>query len=321
MFRKLASSLTASAAAVATTNSATSPLVSSTRHMYFPPSAKRVPFVAAPSSDRSTSTTNENGEDLPPPEMYSNDGAPYDWTEEMKEKYGQGNFPLFRSIYRDLVDEMRSEATTKPPPPMKDWTIDVDESVNLVVARKAANTQERTGRVVVFATPKIGDPPRLNQTLQIADYYEMEAFVERNGVVLHCSLSVIEGGLYMRNVRVHKADALGPDVPDLLAVDINTLWARHRLLYDGPCLWHLESDMHSEFYDLLFDHGVYLDVVIWLTEWTYFAEHVATTRWMLQMMDALIPAERRGDESDFLTEQEVEQLSQPSEEWLPPRFA
>ncbi|KPA81410.1 putative mitochondrial hypothetical protein [Leptomonas pyrrhocoris] len=39
------------------------------------------------------------------------------WTNAMANKYGAGNYQLFRPLYKDLCDEMRREYYTKPPPP------------------------------------------------------------------------------------------------------------------------------------------------------------------------------------------------------------
>ncbi|KAL7695826.1 hypothetical protein NQL31_003588 [Lotmaria passim] len=39
------------------------------------------------------------------------------WTRAMTNKYGPGNYQLFRPLYKDLCDEIRREYYTKPPPP------------------------------------------------------------------------------------------------------------------------------------------------------------------------------------------------------------
>lgn len=39
------------------------------------------------------------------------------WTAAMADKYGAGNYQLFRPLYKDLCDEIRREYYTKPPPP------------------------------------------------------------------------------------------------------------------------------------------------------------------------------------------------------------
>lgn len=242
-----------------------------------------------------------------------------EWVRAMQEKYGEGTFNLFRPLYRDLVDEVRREAQTKPPAPHKGWSVEVSNEQNVIVARKAENTEERTGRVLAYTHIKVGNPPKLHQGLLFVDFFPVEVLVERNGVVLHFSTCAIEGQMHLRNVRVHKSDALGVDT-HLLDVNPATLWARHNLLYDGPCLWHIETDMQSELHEIMMDHGVDMQVVLWLAEWAHFAEHAAAVRWMLGLMEAVLPEGRRGGEDDFLTVEEMEELSKPAEEWLAARF-
>ncbi|CUG90007.1 Hypothetical protein, putative [Bodo saltans] len=266
----------------------------------------------------STSTAVE----LPPQAL---DGEPLntnarrgEWVQAMQEKYGEGAFQLFRPLYRDLVDEMRREANTAPPTPKKGWSVALDDKVNLVVARREANAAEKTGRVVAYTNIKMANPPKLHQGMYMADFFPVEALVERNGVIMHFSSCAIDRRLHLRNVRAYAVDALGPGT-DIMSLDANVLWSTHNLLYDGPCLWHLEVDMLNEMYELMMDHAVDMDFVLWMGDWATYAEHVAATRWMLGLMDAVIPEDRRGGEEDFLLEEEMEELSNPPPDYTSSR--
>jgi hypothetical protein len=251
-------------------------------------------------------------------EPLNTDARRGEWMQAMQAKYGDGAYQLFRPLYRDLVDEMRREANTSPPTPNEGWTVEINDAANLVIARREANVADKTGRVVAYTNIRMANPPKLHQGMYMADFFAVEVLVERNGVIMHFSTCAIERQMHMRNVRVHAADALGPGT-DLMALDADALWSKHNLLYDGPCLSHLEVDMLSELHEVMMDHHVDMSFVLWMADWTNFAEHVSATRWMLGLMDAVIPEGRRGGEEDFLTEEEMTELSSPVVEFTASR--
>ncbi|KAH8613337.1 putative Mitochondrial glycoprotein [Trypanosoma vivax] len=252
-----------------------------------------------------------------PPRRALSSGAVVDevtaWSRAMEAKYGAGTYKLFRPLYKDLADEMRREALTKPPPPMDGWGVRHDEAENLAVFSRAGDEGARTGRVVAYCPIVMGNPPKLNDLLHDVDWFQVEALVEREGVVLHFSVAASEGGMHMRNVRAYRLSDGGEH---LLSTADDAAWVPHHLYYDGPCLWHLELDVQNELYDVMQDHGVTLDWVWWGAEWTYYLEHVAYVRWSVGLLEELIPSERRGGEEDFVTAEEREALDAPVEEWL-----
>ncbi|CCD18150.1 hypothetical protein, conserved (fragment), partial [Trypanosoma vivax Y486] len=143
-----------------------------------------------------------------PPRRALSSGAVVDevtaWSRAMEAKYGAGTYKLFRPLYKDLADEMRREALTKPPPPMDGWVARHDEAENLAVFSRAGDEGARTGRVVAYCPIVMGNPPKLNDLLHAVDWFPVEALVERNGVVLHFSVAASEGGMHMRNVRASR---------------------------------------------------------------------------------------------------------------------
>ncbi|CBH17959.1 hypothetical protein, conserved [Trypanosoma brucei gambiense DAL972] len=252
------------------------------------------------------------------------------WSHAMEAKYGTGTYKLFRPLYKDLSDEMRLEAYTKPPAPMQGWSVHHDEAVNLAIFSHKGDSRSRTARVVAYSPITVENPESLNPLLYFMDWYPINVLMERNGVIVHFSIASTEGGMHMRNVRVYKAqDELSPNDPEkqdlpnrdsecerLMSTTDDAAWVRHNLYYDGPCLWHLELDMLNELYDVMQDHGVTLDWVRWVAEWVHYLEHVSYVRWTLGVLQELIPVDERGPEDDFLTSEEKEALATPPEEWL-----
>ncbi|PBJ69412.1 hypothetical protein BCY84_19817 [Trypanosoma cruzi cruzi] len=237
------------------------------------------------------------------------------WTRGMEDKYGPGAYKLFRPLYKDLSDEMRREVNVRPPPPMDGWTTRHDEATNLAVFERAADETTRVGRVVAYSPIEMANPPKLNDLLYFLDWFPVEVLVARNGVILHFSMAVNEGGMHMRNVRAYKEEE------HLLSTTDDAAWVRRHLYYDGPCLWHLELDVQNELYDIMQDHGITLDWMRWAAGWVYYLEHVAYVQWSVGMLEQLIPSVLRGPEEDFLTAEEREELSKPTEEWLDEHYA
>lgn len=158
------------------------------------------------------------------------------WLRDMEAKYGEGTYQLFRSLYKDLCDEIRREYYTKPPPPfpveqgrghatrerprstfVEDagatpseaspiaWSVVYQPANNCVVFRRDAVPSARQGRIVAYSKVEAADPPRLNALLTFADWCPIEVFIERRGVIMHISVACNEGGMHMRNVRVYRS--------------------------------------------------------------------------------------------------------------------
>lgn len=237
---------------------------------------------------------------------------------DMQDKYGEATYALFRPLYVDLVDEMRSEATTRPPAPMSGWDVRYDDETNRAVFSKSDDTD---AKITAFCPVVMANPPKLHPSIYFVDFFPIDVYIERNGVVMHFAVGAVEKGLHVRNVRVHRRDALekscGLSIP---GSSPNSKWAGHNLLYDGPCLDHLEMAFKRELYDILMDYGVTTDFVVWAAQWTSYLEHQQAVRWMLNMMEVVLPPSQRGDEGDFLSNEEAEKFSSSAEEWLAPRY-
>ena len=235
----------------------------------------------------------------------------------MFEKYGEGTFRLYRALYKDLCDEMRREVHAKAPAPFlfaeDPWKVTHDEANNQLLFERPANEAKGRGRVIVYTEVKVGDPPRMNDLLTFTTWYAPEALIERNGHVLHVSMSQAECNMHMRNIRVYKS------FPELFDTSVNGHWARTNLMYDGPCLFHLELQMQQELYEVTMDHGIHTDFMMWVSQWVYFAEHRAWVKWALSTLKTVLPADRIASEDDVLTKAEQQILAEPSEQWLAQR--
>jgi len=265
----------------------------------------------------------------------------------LRDKYGEGNLVFFRALYKDLISEMSCEGATKPPPPLvassttvtsaappassSSWHVRYDSTTNMMVFDKKggdtrsngeAHGDAEDGRVRIYAPVKMGNPPKMHQGLYMVDFFVLEALIYRNGVVLHYSLCVLESSLHVRNVRAYRRDVLAtngetpPPLEDVMDISMDANWRRHHLFYDGPCMYHLELGLQNELYDIMMDYGVTPDVAQWAAQWVSYVEHREFVRWSLGCMNHCISAERRGPEQDFVTEEEVERLANPPEEWL-----
>lgn len=238
------------------------------------------------------------------------------WGAQMEVKYGEGTWKLFRPLYKDLVDEMRREMTTKPPQPLKDWSTRHDTKNNVVVFEK--DPAEGMGRVWAYSKLVIASPPRLHQGMTFADFCPIEALVERKGIVAHFSVCLVEDNLHLRNVRMCTLQSM--DKETLFGTTPDQEWNRTNLLYDGPCINHLELRVQNELHEIMMDQGITVDWLRWATNWVHYLEHVEFVKWTLKMMDHVIPEGKRGPEADFLTNEEMDELSLPTEDWLPVRY-
>lgn len=271
----------------------------------------------------------------------SRESLEWSWRQLMGQRYGEGNYALFRPLYKDLCDEMRREYATKPPPPLShyrhpsptsaasedgtqtvtdapsaasQWSVRHEPLVNLMVFTRPAQPATRQARVVAYSPVELHDPARMNAVLTFADWCPIEVLLLRRGVILHFSIASNEGGMHMRNVRAYDAEA-HPGAA-LMDCNENAVWVRQNLFYDGPCLWHLELDVQNELYDVMQDHDITLDWVRWVAQWVHYQEHVNYVRWSLQILEELIPSANRGSEDDFLLQSEKALLDSPSEDWL-----
>jgi len=92
---------------------------------------------------------------------------------------------------------------------------------------------------------------------------------------------------------------------------------RH-MLYDGPCLWHLELDFQNELYDIMQDYGIHLDFVRWVSKWVFYYDHRLSVQWHSEVLMKLIPPalQGRASEDDFLTPEEKGKFDEPASDWI-----
>jgi hypothetical protein len=163
------------------------------------------------------------------------------------------------------------------------------------------------------------DPPSLNESISSVDWFVVDLLVERSGVIFHAMLSNIEGQLHVRNVKAYRSDVVEGITLDDVSKEAH--WRRTNLIYDGPCLWHLEMDVVQELFEIVMDHGVYPETLDWMGDWVAYAEHIQYVKWMLGMMEVAIDKDSLGPQEDFLSDKELEELATPVTEWLPSREA
>lgn len=81
----------------------------------------------------------------------------------------------------------------------------------------------------------------------------------------------------------------------------------------------LELKLQQELYEIMMDHGVNVDFMMWVSQWVYFVEHQAWLNWTINILNNLIPIEKIESEDDVLTKAEQEILKERTEDWLPAR--
>jgi hypothetical protein len=229
----------------------------------------------------------------------------------MQAEMGGGNFDIYRSLYKEMSDELRREITAKPPAPIDGWTVQHTPGTGHVgFMKKSPGT---TGsHVYAWAKVELADPEQMNEVLTFLNFYPIEACIVRRGHVCHFSVSYVEGNMHLRNVRIYK-DATGQLAQ--FAADIN--YVRQNLRYDGPFIGHLEMYVLTELYDIMQDHGVDVNFLRYCGSWVAYLEHVEYIRWIRGFMRAVAPDTPITDETKLLSKEEKEELDTVAEEWLP----
>ena len=102
---------------------------------------------------------------------------------------------------------------------------------------------------------------------------------------------------------------------DIFKFDADADYQRHFRRYDGPFIRHLELDLQTELMDLLLDVGLTTWVGKMMAEWVSYFEHVEHVRWLLRMMDRVIPdQEYLHSETQLITLEERRALDEIVEE-------
>lgn len=260
----------------------------------------------------------------------------------MQTRYGEGTYDLYRSLYKDLSDEMRREVHAKPPPPMEEWRIEHQPGSAFVgfVHEPPAGTPASISRVYAWTNVTLADPNQMNEVLTFLNWYPIEACVVRNGVIMHFSVAYVEGSLHLRNVRVYRDEYFidgvrtAPGAPEVAPEDAvkafkerygllaqntrDVQYARQFVRYDGPYLGHLELDIQTEVTDIMMDNGVNPDFLKFCGSWVAYLEHTEYVRWTLTFLKALVK-EGFPKEAMLLSKEERFELDMLAEEWLPAR--
>jgi hypothetical protein len=229
---------------------------------------------------------------------------------KLQETFGEGTGDLYRGLYRDLCDELRREKQLKPPAPNShfgDWRMQHENGKDwMTFSRKAGNAD-----VLVGGRLSMRDPSQINETLTFLSWYPLEVLIKRDAYIMHFQMSVAEVQLYPRNIRCyHDPNA------DIFKFDADADFERHFRRYDGPFMKHLELDMQTEMFDLLFDVGITTYVGRMMADWIHYFEHVEHVRWLLRVMDRIMPdTEYLHSETQLLTLEERRALDEIVEEW------
>ena len=234
------------------------------------------------------------------------------WEMTMETKYGPGRHRFGRNIYKDLCDEFRGEAFTRPPPPLEGWSAHHKPGTKIVTfSREAVNGI----RAVAVTELKFENPPQADEAVTFADCFITELLMERNGAVMHTDMYLIDKGVELKNFRMYTAEDLLPAGMTMDAASLEARWQRRNNLYDGPCILHLEEDLKCHLRDLTEEVDIDEDFVVWVGDWVHYLEHTEYVRWSLALQDHVLSLESIESEAELLTPYEAEVSSQSSEEW------
>lgn len=234
------------------------------------------------------------------------------WKSENARFYGEGSYPLYRALYKDLCDEMRREVHAKPPPPFDNFSVKHEVGSDYVIFERPADAKR--GRIFAHGELKLADPKQKNELMTFLHFYPIDVLIAKGDLVLHVSCCNVESNYHIRNIRIFE----DPEGKLASSYDLDANYIRKLLLYDGPYMGHLELDFSRELWDVVFDHGINPDTVKFFAEWVAYLEHVEYTNWNLKLQKVLLPGGVEGEE-DVLTREERQELDLATEEWLPVR--
>jgi hypothetical protein len=230
---------------------------------------------------------------------------------ELHEKYGEGPTDLYRTLYKELCDEIRRERHTKPPAPnshIVDWQVEHKPGTAFVTFRRKAGNAD----VLIGADLNLRDPKQINEVLTFLNWYPMDVMIKRDAYVLHFQVACAEQQLFPRNIRAYHDPK-----NEVFKFDAETDWRRKFMRYDGPYMKHMEMDVQTELFDLMIDIGLTSYATRHLGEWIVYFEHVEYIRWLTKTLDAVLPeaAAEISDERQILTLEERRALDEEVEEW------
>lgn len=232
-------------------------------------------------------------------------------------KYGRGSYQFYRSLYKDLCEEMRVEREAKPPPPFnskKLFHVNHKPGTNYVSFYCEGDQKKRIGDVYAYANLKFCNPPIINPLIVAVDWHPLDVCVVRNNIVANFNVKLVENHLNLRNVKMFRVDPKR----NLALHRGDTDYVREQLRYDGPYLGHLEADFHAELWDLMMDHEINMGTTQWMTTWKIYFEHVEYCRWALKLLKGITVPGNEPRENEVLTLEERKEIDRIAEEWLPP---
>lgn len=243
------------------------------------------------------------------------------WEMALEEKFGTGTHRLRRALFRELCDEMRGEIDTKPPPPLSGWKVGHIDGTDAITFSLDRSFSKDGYECFAIGRLYFKDPPSMAAHAGFIDNHFVDIFVERNGVVIHFHVAFVEKNLEVKNIKVFKKNALsellGEDEIEksTLAATAKRIEERKHLIYDGPCIHHLEEDFYNELHDVLVCAGVDAESFVpYAVQWISYLEHVEYLRWNLSVQDSVLSADKISID-ELLTEVEVDIASTPLDTW------
>ncbi len=225
-------------------------------------------------------------------------------------KYGDKPFKFYQALYRELCDEMRREAFSKPPVPYLDWTVDYERGRGWVAFKKPAAGPLKLP-VEVYAPLFLGDPKKMNEKIEFLIWYPMEVFVRKSNLVIHISVAGFEANMHFRNMAIY-------DDPEgkTIGMSLEAQHERKIVRYNGPWSLHLEEDVMCELWDTTMDFTIDPKWARFSSEYVYYCEHVEYLRWLRHLMDLAIPGGPES-ETELISAEEMEANETSNEVWLP----
>jgi hypothetical protein len=229
--------------------------------------------------------------------------------ESGKVEYGDDTYTLYRSLYKELAEEMRREIFSRPPAPLDYWQVLHAPNTRFVTFVREEG-MAHNARAVMYTDLDIRDSPQMNPTIAMADWLPIDAFIIRGKIVMHFAAAAIDNSLHIRNVRCYR------DKDGILATaDLGMSYIRDHLRYDGPAIIHMEQDVQTELWDIFHDYGFDESLFRWVSHWTYYHEHVEYVRWLRNFLHLVLPNSVR-EETELLSREERVELDAASGEFF-----
>ena len=240
-----------------------------------------------------------------------------EWELALEEKFGTGTHRLRRALFREYCDEMRGEVHTKPPAPHGKWRVAHEDGTDVVTFSLAREHTIDGVEISIVGRLFFKDPPGKGDFCTIVDNHFVHILMERNGVVVAYEAAMLERVFEIKNIKVLKRDFLrdiGIGEEDTLANTAARLFERKELIYDGPCIHHLEDDLYGELHDMLITANIDLEFQEFVVRWISYLEHVEYLRWNLSIQESVLAGDGISVE-ELITEAESEIVNAQMDNW------